>query len=65
MLFVLGLSESHWVVLIGGLLLCLMSLHLVLVLAVVTYSQVVLEKGLNFRQFNLVEKEILQCITCK
>ena len=65
MLFMLGLSESHWVVLIGGLLLCLMSLHLVLVLAVVTYSQVVLEKGLNFRQFNLVEKEILQCITCK
>ena len=65
MLFMLGLSESHWVVLIRGLLLCLMSLHLVLVLAVVTYSQVVLEKGLNFRQFNLVEKEILQCITCK
>ena len=65
MLFMVGLSESHWVVLIGGLLLCLMSLHLVLVLAVVTYSQVVLEKGLNFRQFNLVEKEILQCITCK
>lgn len=65
MLFMLGLSESHWVVLIGGLLLGLMSLHLVLVLAVVTYSQVVLEKGLNFRQFNLVEKEILQCITCK
>lgn len=65
MLFMLGPSESHWVVLIGGLLLGLMSLHLVLVLAVVTYSQVVLEKGLNFRQFNLVEKEILQCITCK
>ena len=38
-------SESHWVVLIRGLLLRLMSLHLVLVLAVVTYSQVVLGMG--------------------
>ena len=38
-------SKSHWVVLVRGLLLCLMSLHLILVLAVITNSQVVLQTG--------------------